>query len=155
MGRVKRLTGDRCHIALVSASLPVTTHRTRKGAVVATWPGRAQSAPRALTAHVDTLGAMVKEVKENGRLRLSRIGGFAWNTVEGEGVSVFTAAGRCVRGTILITKASSHVYGQETGQMKREDESMEVRLDERTDTDEGTRRLAACSLKPRTVACFT
>jgi putative aminopeptidase FrvX len=123
------------------ADLPVATARTRKGALVATWPGRAESAPRALSAHVDTLGAMVKEVKDNGRLRLSRIGGFAWNTVEGEGVSIFTAFGHVVRGTILITKASSHVYGAETGQIKREDESMEVRLDERTTSAPETRAL--------------
>jgi putative aminopeptidase FrvX len=129
------------YIELALAELPVTCKRTRKGALVADWPGRAQTAPRALTAHVDTLGAMVKDIKDNGRLRLSRIGGFAWNTVEGEGVSVFTASGRVVRGTILITKASSHVHGQETGQMKREDETMEVRLDERTTTAQATRNL--------------
>jgi putative aminopeptidase FrvX len=123
------------------AELPLGVARTRKGALVATWPGRAETAPRALTAHVDTLGAMVKEIKDNGRLRLSRIGGFAWNTVEGEGVSVFTADGRAIRGTILVTKASSHVYGQETGQVKREDETMEVRLDERTTSAAATRAL--------------
>ena len=67
--------------------------RTRKGALVVTWPGKRADARRALTAHVDTLGAMVKEIKSNGRLKLTSIGGFAWNTVEGEGCLVFTAAG--------------------------------------------------------------
>jgi putative aminopeptidase FrvX len=129
------------YIERALAELPVACKRTRKGALIAGWPGRAETAPRALTAHVDTLGAMVKDIKDNGRLRLSRIGGFAWNTVEGEGVSVFTASGRVVRGTILITKASSHVHGQETGQMKREDETMEVRLDERTTAAQATRDL--------------
>ena len=123
------------------AAMPVTLSRTRKGVLVATWAGRAATAPRALTAHVDTLGAMVKEIKDNGRLKLTKIGGFHWNTVEGEGCSVFTAAGRVVRGTLLIAKASSHVHGGETGQMKREDENMEVRLDERTTTAEQTREL--------------
>lgn len=36
-----------------------------------------------LTRHVDTLGAMVKEIKPDGRLSLSMIGGFRWNSVEG------------------------------------------------------------------------
>jgi putative aminopeptidase FrvX len=45
---------------------------------------------------------------------------------------VFTAAGRVVRGSLLVTKASSHVHGAETGDLKRDDEAMEVRLDERT-----------------------
>jgi putative aminopeptidase FrvX len=81
---------------------------------------------------VDTLGAMVKEVKDNGRLRLTKIGGYAWNTVEGEGCTIFSGSGQTVRGTLLINKASSHVHGAETAQMKREDDTMEVRLDERT-----------------------
>jgi putative aminopeptidase FrvX len=121
--------------------LPVACRRTRKGALVATWPGRADNAPRALTAHVDTLGAMVKEVKENGRLKLTRIGGYAWNTIEGEGCTVFTTTNRAVRGTILVTKASSHVFGPETGDTKRDENTLEVRLDEETSTEAETRKL--------------
>jgi len=123
------------------AHLPLALRRTHKGALVAEWAGLQASAPRALTAHLDTLGAMVKEIKANGRLRLSKIGGWAWNTVEGEGCTIFTAAGGSVRGTLLIAKASSHVHGPETGQMKREDETMEVRLDERTTDAKETRAL--------------
>ncbi len=40
----------------------------RKGALIASWPGELSESPRALTAHVDTLGAMVKEIKTSGRL---------------------------------------------------------------------------------------
>ena len=68
--------------------------RTRKGALVATWPVRQDAGGRALTAHVDTLGAMVKEIKPNGRLKLTKIGGFAWNTVEGEGLTVLASHGQ-------------------------------------------------------------
>ena len=50
------------------SALPLTLRRTQKGALVAEWAGRASTAPRGLTAHVDTLGAMVKEIKDNGRL---------------------------------------------------------------------------------------
>lgn len=115
--------------------------RTRKGALVATWPGQQSSAPRALTAHVDTLGAMVKEVKSNGRLKLTKIGGFAWNTVEGEGCTVFTSRGETLRGSILLEKASSHVYGKVVGEAVRDDENMEVRLDAQTVSKEDTEAL--------------
>jgi putative aminopeptidase FrvX len=115
--------------------------RTRKGALVARWQGERDDAPRALTAHVDTLGAMVKEIKSNGRLKLTKIGGFAWNTVEGEGCTVFTRAGAAVRGAFLLAKASSHVYGQDVANDKREDDAMEVRLDARVSSPEATRAL--------------
>jgi putative aminopeptidase FrvX len=109
--------------------------RTRKGALVATWTGGRDNGPRALTAHVDTLGAMVKEIKSNGRLKISRIGGYIWNTIEGEGVTVFTSRNRQVRGTVLLTKASSHVFGGEVGEMKRDEDTLEVRLDARTTSE--------------------
>lgn len=115
--------------------------RTRKGGLVATWPGESSGAPRGLTAHIDTLGAMVKEIKSNGRLKLTRIGGFPWNTVEGEGCHIFTRKGDTVRGSLLLSKASVHVYGTKVGDTKREDDNMEVRLDARTTSEEETRSL--------------
>ena len=115
--------------------------RTRKGTLTARWPGGASDAPRALTAHADTLGAMVKEIKPNGRLKLTKIGGFAWNTVEGEGCTVFTGRGETVRGALLLAKASGHVYGSQVGDLKRDDDIVEVRLDARTGSAEDTRQL--------------
>jgi len=115
--------------------------RTRKGALVALWPGDMSDAPRGLTAHVDTLGAMVKEIKSNGRLKLTKIGSFPWNTVEGEGCTVFTRDGEKVRGSFLLTMASAHVYGNKVGDTKREDDNVEVRLDARTISVDETREL--------------
>ena len=115
--------------------------QTRKGALVATWKGSSTDSPRGLTAHVDTLGAMVKEIKSNGRLKMTRIGGFAWNTVEGEGCTVFTSQGEPFRGSILLTKASGHVHGSKVNDLKRDDDNMEVRLDARTIDDDQTREL--------------
>jgi putative aminopeptidase FrvX len=112
--------------------------RTRKGALLATWPGERDDAPRALTAHADTLGGMVKEVKSNGRLKLSQIGGYTWNTIEGEGCTVFTRSGRQVRGSILLTKASGHVFGREVEETKRGADTLEVRLDARTGSEKET-----------------
>ena len=47
--------------------------RTNKGALTATWPGEKSNIPRALTAHIDTLGGMVKEIKTNGHAFECRI----------------------------------------------------------------------------------
>jgi putative aminopeptidase FrvX len=115
--------------------------RNRKGALIATWQGDQNEGPRGVTAHVDTLGGMVKEVKNNGRLKLAMIGGFIWNTIEGEGCTVFTRSGRQVRGSILLTKASSHVFGGEVSELKRSADTLEVRLDARTTSGSETLNL--------------
>jgi putative aminopeptidase FrvX len=115
--------------------------RTRKGALVAKWAVESDLTPAALTAHVDTLGAVVKEIKSNGRLRLSRIGGIQWNTVETEGVWVFTSKGEKIRGSVLIDTASGHVHGAAGSETKRNDEHLEVRLDARTTSEKETREL--------------
>lgn len=119
----------------------LSLEKTRKGALVATWDGMNADSPRGLTAHADTLGAMVKEIKPNGRLKMTRIGGFAWNTVEGEGCTIYTSQGESFRGSILLTAASGHVHGSKVNDLKREDANMEVRLDARTVDVEGTREL--------------
>jgi len=115
--------------------------RTRKGALVAMWQAESDLPPVALTAHVDTLGAVVKEIKSNGRLKLSRIGGIQWNTVETEGVWIFTSKGEKVRGSVLIDTASGHIYGPAGGETPRNDDHMEVRLDARTTSEKETREL--------------
>jgi putative aminopeptidase FrvX len=115
--------------------------RTRKGALVAKWEVESDQAPVALTAHVDTLGAVVKEIKSNGRLKLSRIGGIQWPSVETEGVWVFTSKGEKIRGSVLIDTASGHVHGAPGSETPRSDEHMEVRLDARTTSEKETRDL--------------
>jgi len=112
--------------------------RTAKGGLVASWAGKEKTAPRGLTAHVDTLGAMVKEIKPNGRLKLTQLGGYSWNTIEGEGCTVFSSGGEPVRGTVLLNKASGHVFSKEVSTTKRSAATMEVRLDYRTSSIEGT-----------------
>jgi putative aminopeptidase FrvX len=119
----------------------LTLTRTRKGALVARWEGKKSDAPRALTAHVDTLGAMVKEIKPNGRLKLSRLGGLLLNGVETEGCWVVTNKGSKVRGSYLFEKASVHVHAALVNETKRTEDNMEVRLDARTTNADETRAL--------------
>jgi putative aminopeptidase FrvX len=115
--------------------------RTHKGALTVTWQGVNSNKPRALTAHIDTLGAVVKEIKSSGRLRLSAVGGLNWNSVEAEGATVFTSGGKAVRGSLMYHKPSMHVYSKEELEAKRDETTMEVRLDERVSSAEETRKL--------------
>src|SRR5215211_3364782 len=130
-------------IAFVEQELSQFSHlqlaRTRKGALVAKWEAQSDLPPIALTAHVDTLGAVVKEIKPNGRLKLSRIGGIQWPSVETEGVWVFPSSGEKIRGSVLIDTASGHVHGAEGSKTPRDDDHMEVRLDSRTTSEKETR----------------
>ena len=109
--------------------LGVAWERTRKGDLRWRLAGAGRAPARALAAHVDTLGAVVKEVKKQGRLRLSSIGGYDWATVEGAEVVVFPFAGAPITGTVVNVKQSSHVHGPALRELKRVEAVMEVRLD--------------------------
>lgn len=135
-------------------AMGVPCEKTVKGALIGTIKGKDDSKHRLLSAHVDTLGAMVKEIKGNGRLKLTQIGGYPWNAIEGEYCTVHTADGRTVTGTIMLTSASSHVHGEKTSTTPRSADTMEVRLDEVVDNAEGVKGLGIevgdfVSLDPR------
>lgn len=121
-------------------SMGVRTSRTKKGALLAHLDGLRGDQPRALTAHVDTLGAIVAEVKPGGRLRISALNGVNWPTVESEGVWVATRSGRQIRGSIVLVNGASHV-NKEATTVSRNADNLEVRLDERTNSSEETRLL--------------
>lgn len=114
--------------------------RTLKGALVAQIDGLASHSPRALTAHVDTLGLMVSEIKASGRLKMTKLNGIVWPTVESEGVTVQTRDGRQYRGSIVFANGAAHNNAQ-VGKATRDEESLEVRIDERTRNVEETRLL--------------
>ncbi|MBS1713188.1 MAG: M42 family metallopeptidase [Armatimonadetes bacterium] len=121
-------------------SLGIHSVRTTKGALIAYDDGLRNDKPRALTAHVDTLGAMVSEIKDNGRLKLTALNGVMWPSVESEGVTVSTRRGTQVRGSIVFANGSVHV-NKEAKTKERNAETLEVRLDERTATADETRLL--------------
>ncbi|GGJ48645.1 M42 family metallopeptidase [Deinococcus roseus] len=105
---------------------------TPKGALYWTLSGQATGKTVAFSAHIDTLGAMVKEIKDNGRLKLTALGGYDWATVEGEYCTVHLQGGKTLTGTVVNVKQSTHVWGAELRDLKRTDETMEVRLDARS-----------------------
>ena len=121
--------------------LPIKLEKAPKGFLAGTWIGENHDAPHAVTAHTDTLGAMVREIKKNGRLRMTQLGGWLWTSVEGEGVTIFASSGQVYRGAIMPTTASIHAYTRAEHEKKRSDETMEVRIDARTSSAEETRAL--------------
>ena len=128
---------------------------TKKGALIAYVKGKDSNYKKMISAHVDTLGAVVKKVKKNGRLEITNVGGFAWGSVEGEHVTIHTLSEKTYTGTILPIKASVHVYGDVAREMPRTEETMEIRIDEDVKTDEDVFKLGILqgdfvSLDPRT-----
>ncbi|MFW5697587.1 MAG: M42 family metallopeptidase [Fimbriimonadaceae bacterium] len=121
-------------------SLGVTASKTIKGAIVGTFDGLRKDKPRALTAHVDTLGAMVSDIKRNGRLKLTALNGVNWPATESEGVTIQSGSGRQFRGSIVLANGGTHV-NKEARTSPRNEDTLEVRIDERTSSAEETRML--------------
>ena len=81
-----------------------------------------------LSAHIDTLGLMVRSIKGNGRLRFTRLSGFPLQYVEQENVTVHTASGQNYPGTLRMNQPAVH-YNNELADAKRNEEGMEIVLD--------------------------
>ena len=134
--------------------------RTNKGGVNVIVKGKDDNKHRVVTAHVDTLGAMVRAVKADGRLKMAKIGGYPWNMIEGENCLIHVAStGKTVSGTILIHQTSTHVY-RDAGTAERTEDNMEVRLDAKVRNEKETRDLGIdvgdfISFDPRTIITET
>ncbi|MFN8530615.1 MAG: M42 family metallopeptidase [Anaerolineae bacterium] len=118
----------------------LTLHLTGKGALYGVWEGDNSDAPRGITAHTDTLGLMVKEIKPSGRLKTTQLGNFMWNAVEFEGVAVRTFDDKRIRGTVVPVNPSTHVNAN-LRTMVRDQDNMEIRLDAKTFSAADTRSL--------------
>src|SRR6056297_1753141 len=106
---------------------------TRRGAVRVRLPGEHAAGARAVVSHVDTLGAQVKALKDNGRLELVAIGTWSARFAEGARVTIFSRKG-AFRGTILPLKASGHTFGDEIDDLPIGWDHVELRVDARGNT---------------------
>src|SRR6056297_1994568 len=113
---------------------------TRRGAVRVRLPGEHAAGARAVVSHVDTLGAQVKALKDNGRLELVAIGTWSARFAEGARVTVFTRKGS-YRGTILPMKASGHTFGEAVDEAPIGWEHVELRIDAYANTEAQLNRL--------------
>lgn len=132
-------------------SLGYAPERSNKGNVSVTLGG--SGSPLVLAAHVDTLGAMVRSVKDNGRLRPTTLGGHQWSTADGENCTIHTRDGRIYTGMVLNTEPSAHVADQKKEPLE---ENMEILLDENTASKKETLALGIqtgdiIAMDPRTV----
>ena len=108
--------------------LGLTYELTRRGAIRARLPGRNPRPARAVVAHVDTLGAQVKAVKDSGRLELVPIGHWSSRFAEGARATIFSEGGT-YRGTILPLKASGHTFNEEVDSQPVSWRQVELRID--------------------------
>ncbi len=113
--------------------LDIPYELTRRGAIRANLPGARTSPDRSVSAHLDTLGAIVKRIKPSGRLEISPVGHWSARFAEGARVTIFMDEARKLRGTILPLKASGHTYGDAVDEMPVAWSNLEVRIDERID----------------------
>ena len=109
-----------------------------KGTLVFHWPGERKDSACALTAHTDTLGFLVREIKENGCLKLTPLGGISWPGTENENVTVRTQNDERIRGTLILSNPSTHV-NKDVQSTLRNENTMEVRLDIPTNNAAETR----------------
>lgn len=103
---------------------------TNKGGVVASLGGEGDGI--LLSAHLDTLGAIVRQIKPNGRLKMFAIGGINPNSLETEWVKIYTRSGKVYEGTCQLVNASTHANG-EARTTQRNIETIEIVLDENVD----------------------
>ena len=113
---------------------------TKKGGVLIDLGGKDPEDALLIEAHTDTLGAMVAEVKENGRLRITNLGGIHLENIEAENIRVHTRSGKVIEGTLQLINASGHVNSA-YGDTKRTFATTEIVLDEDVSSAADTRAL--------------
>jgi peptidase M42 family hydrolase len=110
--------------------LGVKFELTRRGAIRATLKGREPAPARAVVSHLDTIGAIVKSLGPNGRLKVAPVGHWSARWAEGARVSIFTDHQGGKRGTILPLKASGHTFGDEVDTQPVSWDNLEIRTDD-------------------------
>ncbi len=140
------------YLMKIFKDLGFTPLYTRKKAVLVTLGGEGDHL--ILAAHVDTLGAMVRSIKGNGRIRHTKIGGFPENNIENENIIVHTRDGKEYEGTAYLVHPAVHVYS-DVGSMTRNDETVEIILDEKVSSKKDVEKLGIkvgdfISFDPRT-----
>ena len=111
-----------------------------KGGLIVDFGGRDDANALLLESHCDTLGGMVAQIKPNGRLRLTNIGGMNANNAEAENAVLLARNGREYEGTLQLIDASIHVNG-DYNDTKRSWDSVEFVLDEDVTSPEDVRAL--------------
>ncbi len=123
---------------------------TTKGGVLVDLGGTDSGDALLLEAHTDTLGGMVCQVKGDGSLKLTNLGGMSPNNAEAENVRIYTRGGKVYEGTCQLHDPSVHVNGS-YADTKRTWDTVEVILDEDVHTAADTRALG---IEVGDIVCF-
>lgn len=116
---------------------------TNKGCGIITIKGECQDKVIGLSAHVDTLGAMVRSITSEGKLKFTLLGGPIVPTLDGEYCKIRTREGKIYSGTFLSTSPAAHVF-EDSSSKTREPKNMEIRIDENVKSKEDTQKLGIC-----------
>lgn len=115
---------------------------TRRGALTAELAGESRTTDRAVVVHSDTIGCMVRELKDDGRLELVPVGTFSARFAAGARVRIFIDdPDEFITGTVLPLKASGHAFGDEIDTQPTGWEHVEVRIDRKVSSREDLVRL--------------
>ena len=116
---------------------------TNKGCGIITINGKSEEKIIGLSAHVDTLGAMVRSITTEGKLKFTLLGGPIVPTLDSEYCTIRTREGKLYSGTFLSTSPAAHVF-EDSSSKTREPKNMEVRIDENVKSKEDTQKLGIC-----------
>lgn len=117
---------------------------TRKGCGIITVKGESDEEVIGLSAHVDTLGAMVRSITSDGKLKFTLLGGPIVPTLDGEYCIIRTREGKLYNGTFLSTSPAAHVF-EDSSSKTREPKNMEIRIDEVVKSKEDVEKLGICA----------
>lgn len=117
---------------------------TNKGCGIITIPGKSEGKVVGLSAHVDTLGAMVRSITESGTLKFTLIGGPIAPTLDSEYCKIRTREGKIYTGTFLSTSPAAHVH-EDSSSKERKPQTMEIRIDEVVSSKEDVEKLGICA----------
>ncbi len=124
--------------------LGYTTGRNQKGNLLIYVDGKDSEHTLGLSAHLDTLGLMVRSIKDNGKLAITKVGGPCLPTLDGEYCKIYTRDGKVYTGTILSCSPSVHVY-PDASTLERKEDTMEVRIDEVVHSKADVEKLGICN----------
>lgn len=102
--------------------------------------GKSSEKVVATSAHLDTLGLMVRSISADGKLNVTNVGGPIAATLNGEYCKIITRDDVVYTGTILSKAPAAHVY-ENSNTLPSNFDNLEVRIDEVVKTKDDVLKL--------------
>lgn len=130
-------------IKVIAENFGYEFETTNKGCGIITIKGKSEEKTIGLSAHVDTLGAMVRSITSDGKIKFTLLGGPIVPTLDSEYCIIRTREGKKYTGTFLSTSPAAHVFEDSSSKI-RDPKNMEIRIDENVKSKEDTKNLGIC-----------